>query len=146
MTARLEFPRKVRVAAFARSGGKCEQCAADIRDGRCEYDHILPAALTGQPVLANCRVLCIACHKAKTAADVRGIRKADRQRAAHVNAKPAPRVKIANRGFQKRERERVAKPTLAPRSLYHERRASSPGERGQDAGARPSPSVAPASE
>ena len=115
MTSRLEFPRKVRVAAFARSGGKCEQCAADIRDGRCEYDHILPAALTGQPTLANCRVLCVACHKAKTAADVRGIRKADRQRAAHVNAKPEPTQRIAGRGFPKRDRVRIEKPPLPPR-------------------------------
>lgn len=121
MTARLEFPRKVRAAAFSRAAGRCEgkingdRCGADISDGRCDYDHILPAALGGKAELANCQCLCIACHKAKTAGDVRGIRKADRQRAAHVNAKPAPKATIANRGFPKRERVRIEKPPLPPR-------------------------------
>lgn len=121
MTARLEFPRKVRVAAFDRAAGRCEgringdRCGADIRDGRCDYDHILPAALGGKAELANCQCLCIACHKAKTADDVRGIRKADRQRAARANAKPAPKQRIANRGFAKCERkERIPLPPRRP--------------------------------
>lgn len=121
MTARLEFSRKVRMAAFDRAAGRCEgringdRCGADISDGRCDYDHILPAALGGKAELANCQCLCIACHKAKTASDVRGIRKADRQRAARANAKPEPKQRIAGRGFPKRDRVRIEKLPLPPR-------------------------------
>ena len=103
MTARLEFSRKVRMAAFDRAAG------------RCDYDHILPAALGGKAELANCQCLCIACHKAKTASDVRMLRKADRQRAARANAKPEPKQRIANRGFAKSDRARIEKPPMPPR-------------------------------
>jgi len=121
MTARIEFPRKVRDATFARSGGRCEgringmRCGSDISDGRCDYDHILPAALGGKADIANCQVLCVACHKAKTADDVRRVRKSDRQRAAHIGAKTPPKQRIANRGFAKREREpRIPLPPRRP--------------------------------
>lgn len=121
MTARIEFPRKVRDATFARSDGRCEgringmRCGSDISDGRCDYDHILPAALGGKADIANCQALCIACHKAKTADDVRRVRKSDRQRAAHIGAKPPPKQRIANRGFAKREREeRIPVPPRRP--------------------------------
>lgn len=100
--SRAEFSRKVRDAAHARANGKCENrtCGAPLTIGKFHYDHILPDALGGQPTLANCQVLCAACHAAKTAKeDVPRIRKADRQRAAHIGAKPAPAKKIESKGF-----------------------------------------------
>jgi 5-methylcytosine-specific restriction enzyme A len=88
---RREFPAKVKVAAFQRAGGRCESCTAPLFPGKFAYDHIVPDALGGEPVLENCKVLCGACHGGKTAKqDVPAIAKADRQRARHLGAKPKP--------------------------------------------------------
>lgn len=89
---RKEFSRKTRAQAFERCGGLCEKCQAKLKVGEPEYDHILPAELGGEADLANCQVLCKACHREKTTKDVRGIRKADRVRDKHTNAvKPSSR-------------------------------------------------------
>jgi 5-methylcytosine-specific restriction protein A len=78
--ARKNFSRKVQAEANARAAGKCESCRANLKVGESEYDHILPDDLGGAATLANCQVLCRACHKSKTGHDVRRMRKADRQR------------------------------------------------------------------
>ena len=78
--ARLEFSRKVRASIIARAKGKCEACGASLKPREGEVDHILPDALGGRPEASNGRLICTVCHKAKTAGDVRRIRKADRQR------------------------------------------------------------------
>lgn len=83
---RLEFPRKVQAAAFDRAAGHCEKCGGKLFTGKFAYDHVLPDVLGGEPTLANCEVLCEPCHKAKTADDVRRVRKADRQRDKHIGA------------------------------------------------------------
>ena len=83
--ASVEFPRKIKAAAFQRANGHCEACKLPFKGGA-EYDHILPAALGGLPTLANCRAICTPCHKAKTATDVQTVRKADRQRDRANNA------------------------------------------------------------
>jgi len=104
--SRMEFPGKVKDQAYARSKGFCENraCSLPLQVGKLHYDHILPDALGGKPVLANCQVLCVACHSEKTKDDVRRIRKADRQRKAHIGAtKPQGRIKSA--GFSKKERQ-----------------------------------------
>lgn len=111
---RLEFPRKIKAAAFARSQGKCEACGMPFKAGA-EYDHVLPAALGGESTLANCRAICTACHKAKTADDVNRIRKSDRQRDRASNAKQ-PKAKIKSASFPKSPRD--PKPSLPPRRLY----------------------------
>jgi 5-methylcytosine-specific restriction enzyme A len=87
MSPRREFSAKVKVAAFERSGGYCEKCTARLVPGRYAYDHVLPDALGGEPTLANCEVLCDACHGAKTHRDdVPRIAKMKRQRARHIGA------------------------------------------------------------
>ena len=88
---RREFPKKVRVKAFERSGGFCEGCGSRLVPGKYDYDHVLPAALGGEPTLENCSVKCDPCHGVKTVEDVRRIRKADRQKAAHIGARPKPK-------------------------------------------------------
>jgi 5-methylcytosine-specific restriction endonuclease McrA len=85
--SRREFPAKIKVAAFERSGGHCERCTAPLRVGRFAYDHVLPDALGGEPTLINCEVLCASCHGAKTfSGDVPRIAKMKRQRASHIGA------------------------------------------------------------
>ena len=84
---RLEFSAKVKMEALARSNGLCEgrDCGAKLTIGKYHFDHVTPDALGGKPTLANCQVLCWACHRAKTSAhDVPKIAKADRQRAKHL--------------------------------------------------------------
>lgn len=100
---RLEFPGKVRDKAALRAGGRCEKCGGVYT--KPEFDHILPDALGGKPELANCMVLCRQCHKEKTAQDVKRIRKADRERRAHLGAKPHSARPIHSRGFPKKHRE-----------------------------------------
>lgn len=84
---RHEFPRKVMSQAFERSGGHCEKCTAKLFPGKYAYDHILPDQMGGEPTLANCQVLCTACHAAKTRRDIKTIRKSDRQRDKFRGAK-----------------------------------------------------------
>jgi 5-methylcytosine-specific restriction protein A len=63
------------------------------------YDHINPDGLTGSNDLANCAVLCFACHKQKTRGDVGRIAKAQRQHArdigAHKSRNPLPGGKLS---------------------------------------------------
>lgn len=88
MTKRREFPAKVKVAAFERAGGRCEECTARLGPGNVEYDHHIPDGLGGEPVLDNCVVLCRTCHRSKTSTqDVPRISKMKRQRAKHVGAR-----------------------------------------------------------
>ena len=97
---RQEFPSKVKLAAWERCGGKCEQCLTRII-GRADYDHIIPDALGGEPVIDNCQVLCPKCHRLKSATeDVPRIAKAKRQQRKAIGAWPKPKRKIQSRGFQ----------------------------------------------
>lgn len=118
-----EFTKKVRIAAFERCKGKCEQCGANLKVGEGEYDHVIPLALTGESTLGNCQVLCRPCHRdpgAKTAADVKAIAKSKRRSANHTGAsKPVGNMK--SQGFAKTAKpERTMKLSLPPRRLYQE--------------------------
>jgi 5-methylcytosine-specific restriction endonuclease McrA len=66
---RKEFPKSVKAQAFLRANGVCEgeNCGARLTLGKFHYDHDLPDDLGGEPTLENCRVLCVVCHKEKTA-------------------------------------------------------------------------------
>lgn len=119
-----EFSKKVRIEAFKRCAGKCEKCAAVLKVGEGEYDHVIPLALTGESTLANCQVLCQPCHRApgaKTADDVKNIAKAKRREAKHTGVvKPAG--DIQGRGFAQSEKssKRATRPSLPPRQLFRE--------------------------
>lgn len=66
--ARQEFSKKVKLAAWQRSGGICE-CGCGVKiiagDGP-EYDHRIEDAIGGEPTLENCVVMRKRCHDAKT--------------------------------------------------------------------------------
>lgn len=88
---RREFPARVRAAAFERCGGLCEGCQVKLSVGAFHFDHVLPDALSGEPILSNVAVLCKACHGKKTATvDVPQIAKSNRQRAGYLG-KPQSR-------------------------------------------------------
>jgi 5-methylcytosine-specific restriction protein A len=90
MTNRQEFTQKTKLAAWNRSGGKCEQCGNVIRPGNGpEYHHRLEAYFDGSAELENCQVLCIRpCHQTLTAKAQPAFRKARRIRKKVANAKP----------------------------------------------------------
>lgn len=116
---RLEFPAKTRDQAIQRAKGRCQACGLPFGGKKVEIDHLLPCALGGLPTLANARAICAACHKAKTAKDIRGIRKSDRQRRAHIGAKAAPKRRIESPPFQRTEKPKPVKlPVPPPRNLY----------------------------
>jgi len=121
--ARLEFSRKTKAAIINRAAGKCEACKAALKPGEGEVDHILPCELGGEPTIANGRLICRVCHKAKTADDIRRIRKSDRQRDKATGALRAT-GKIKSPGFARSEKPaRVPKlPLPAPKPLFREER------------------------
>ncbi len=89
---RREFPTRVRVQAFDRANGRCEECGTYLQAGRVEYHHRIPDALGGEPTLENCVCLCKPCHAASThQSDVPRIAKMKRQRAIHIGAKAPSR-------------------------------------------------------
>lgn len=105
MGKRLEFSRKVRKQIIDRANGKCEGCGAALKPSEGDADHILPSELGGKAEAANGQWLCKVCHKAKTADDVRKIRKADRQRDKASGA-VKPKGKMQSRDFEKAEKPR----------------------------------------
>jgi hypothetical protein len=107
------FTRAQKAVISERQGGICaiEGCEAPID----QYDHTLPHALGGGTVLENASGMCAQHHREKTKADVRRIRKADRQAKCVGPRPPSKRPikgrsqwpegrKLQSRGFQKRER------------------------------------------
>jgi 5-methylcytosine-specific restriction protein A len=117
--SRLEFSRKTKAIIIARAAGKCEACSAVLKPGEGEVDHILPCALGGEPTVANGRLICRVCHVAKSANDIRSIRKADRSRDKATGA-IAPKQKIRSAGFpvSQKSAARQTKIPLAPRALF----------------------------
>lgn len=91
---RHEFPKRVKVAAWARAEGRCEHIDADgercnkkLHAGDINYDHVLADGLGGTPTLDNCEVLCKAHHDLKTFThDVPRIAKTKRVHARHIGA------------------------------------------------------------
>ena len=75
-----EFPKSVKIAAWKRSGGRCE-CGCMLKIiGTPHYDHHpIPASLGGPGTLENCRVLDPKHHKQITDdQDVPAIAKSNR--------------------------------------------------------------------
>lgn len=75
---RAEFSKRVKTQAWDRCGGRCEKCTAPLMSGHIHYDHVIPTSLTADNSLANCQVLCDACHAGKTKFDRKVIAKAHR--------------------------------------------------------------------
>ncbi len=114
--ARLEFSGPTKRKAFERAGGKCQECDRELRDGEPQYDHILEARLGGDGSLANCRVLCISCHKAKTKEISQPrITKMKHMRDSSINAH-GPKAKILIRKKPHTVSDKIGLPPR--RSLY----------------------------
>lgn len=87
MAKRREFPKSVKVAAFERAGGRCEECSARLVPGKIAYDHVLADGICGEPTLENCAVVCTNCHGIKTRKhDIPAISRAKRLQAKAIGA------------------------------------------------------------
>lgn len=96
---RPEFSRRTKLQAWDRCGGHCEKCGRKIRPGDGpEYDHLIPAELSGTADLDNCQVLCRWCHAEKTADDAHTIAKGRKVRARHANANTPKRQLPGGKG------------------------------------------------
>jgi 5-methylcytosine-specific restriction protein A len=111
--ARREFSKAVKVAklkARTRDGAIwCEACGLACK--RFHFDHDTPDGLTGEPTLANCRLLCAPCHGLKTKTDVTQIARAKRREARHLGVRKAPTLR--SRGFAKAPAQQRASAPLS---------------------------------
>lgn len=111
---RREFPLSVRKKAFARCCRNgvphCEGCGVEInaRTGTI-YEHVVPDALGGEPILENCKVHCKSCADVKTfTEDNPRIQKADRVLKKHYGLRPSPKRPLRSAGFGRAAPQRSA--------------------------------------
>lgn len=84
---RREFSRKVKVVAYQRCHGRCEECQTPLSPGWYEFHHAIPWEISRDSTIGNCAVLCRPCHGLSTAqVDVPTIAKSNRQRDRHIGA------------------------------------------------------------
>lgn len=89
MTARKNISRTLRARVFDKANGCCHLCAGKITaSDKWDVDHVLALALGGADDESNFAPAHKACHQGKSAVDVGMIRKADRQRANFIGARP----------------------------------------------------------
>jgi|DEB0MinimDraft_4_1074332.scaffolds.fasta_scaffold00017_35 hypoxanthine-guanine phosphoribosyltransferase len=96
--SRLEFSVKTKQAAYARSGGRCENDECGLlfdASNPAEYDHVIEDYYDGGNSLDNCKVICRSCHKAKSRSRASVIAKSRRI------IKKAANIRPKKRGFQK---------------------------------------------
>jgi 5-methylcytosine-specific restriction endonuclease McrA len=106
----MEFSAPTKRKAFERAGGKCQDCARELRDGEPQYHHVLEARLGGDNALSNCRLLCVSCHKATTKEVSRPrIVKMKNMRDGSINAH-APKAKIPQRARARTVSDRIGIP------------------------------------
>jgi 5-methylcytosine-specific restriction protein A len=85
---------------FLLHGGRCHLCGEKIRPPAAwELEHVIAWELTRDESDENVKPAHVACHKPKTADDIRGIRKADRQRQKHNGAWPKSRRPLRSERF-----------------------------------------------
>ena len=97
---RREFSRSVKFEIIQRATRDgvlyCESCGMNVTGKKAEIDHKLAEALVvdkTKPLTAadGWLIGLKCCHRAKSAADIKIIRKSDRQRAKHIGAKQPSR-------------------------------------------------------
>lgn len=99
------IPDRVKLRVHDRAEGKCKKCDQPARPA--EYDHAIPLIIGGENRETNLQLLCVPCHKAKTALDVKIKAKVARVRKRHLGI-TKPRGQIKSAGFAKAPGQRRA--------------------------------------
>ncbi len=110
MTRRRKFHRRIYLGILRRQKLLCA-CNCHVKLTRAEgyqFDHVTALALGGADTPENLRAVRVPCHKKISAADIRMIRKADRQRKAWHGVKKRRGRAMQSRGFQTRLRRRMS--------------------------------------
>ena len=108
MTPRRKFHRRVYLGILRRQKLICA-CGCGVKLSRKEgyqFDHHTAIALGGPDTPANLRAVRTPCHKIKSRADVRMVRKSDRQRKFHLGLKKRRGWAMRSRGFDTRVRRK----------------------------------------
>ncbi|MDH3026827.1 HNH endonuclease signature motif containing protein [Gordonia alkanivorans] len=63
--------RRLRAQVIIRDGNRCANCGANGDTTRLECDHVTNVKRGGDDSLANTQLLCVDCHRTKTAAEAR---------------------------------------------------------------------------
>mgnify|MGYP003658919182 CR=1 FL=1 len=95
---RKEFSKAVKLAAWHRAQGVCEKCGGKLFPGRVEYHHEKEDTFGGEPVLENCVVLCVACHRGITGERAKVVAKSNRIRNKFIGIRKKKRT-IPGRRF-----------------------------------------------
>jgi 5-methylcytosine-specific restriction endonuclease McrA len=109
---RRHLTKSDKAAILAKSEGRCACCGGEFtKDDPVEFDHIIALELGGEDTNENTRAIHEkACHRPKTALDIKAIAKGKRQR-KKFGATPAPvtrfKQKIKSAGFRKDVRRKL---------------------------------------
>lgn len=88
MTKRITITPKRRAEVFRDAGGICHLCSRKIAPGETwEVEHRKPLALGGTNEPDNLFPAHVDCHAGKSRAEIKVIRKSDRQAKAHAGVK-----------------------------------------------------------
>lgn len=117
---RVEFPVSVRKAAWARCGGRCEECGKPLQPGQYRYDHTVPARRGGPSTLENCKVLCRdgpdSCDARKTHSEdipgIAAIKRYGKNRLPLDIDRPERKPRPKTRGFQQGHRPLKSRSTF----------------------------------
>jgi len=109
MTSRRVIPERVKREILDEQGWCCFACHQPVSRDQIDVDHRVPLALGGSDDETNWVALCRPCHKQKTRADVKAVRKADRARRMREEGKPRQRKSkpLQGRGFRKDVKRKI---------------------------------------
>jgi 5-methylcytosine-specific restriction enzyme A len=89
--SRHEFTVAIKLAAWTRAHGTCENCGLPFRGRRPEYHHIRESFFGGAATLENCLCICVPCHKWFTSQAAPRMAKTRMQEKAAAGIKPKGR-------------------------------------------------------
>lgn len=96
-----KIPDRVKDRVADKSGDRCTKCDRHVGGFLpAQYDHAIPLIIGGENRESNLQLLCVPCHKAKTALDVKLKSKVARVRKRHLGI-TRPAGKIQSPGFRK---------------------------------------------
>jgi 5-methylcytosine-specific restriction endonuclease McrA len=93
---RRSFTAREVASVFIKYDGRCASCAEKVKLGEYAVDHIQALDHLGAHTFDNWQLLCVGCHKLKTASDVKASAKGRRIRG---ESGAGPKKAIPSRGF-----------------------------------------------